>query len=200
MNSDFDSVGDVVSTLKRYSAIIVTGPQRSGTTIASIMMATDLEYRLWDEQLHMNNYAKVLRGVSRPHYPGVVVQAPALSWCIEKLPRMNNALVVWMLRDRIDIENSQKRVGWLREREELSRYISKWGCSEGERVFDAKLRIWKEIQSKSMKVDIAELSYTSEYIRTHPMFRTKSNRSSFEAKQVLCEQDKHLLRDIKIAT
>ncbi len=183
----FNTTGEVVPLLRKYSSIIVTGPQRSGTTAVSVMMAQDLEYLVWDERHHENNFTHVMRYAAKPDYPGVVIQAPALSWCIERLPRMRNVLVVWMLRDREEIDASQNRIGWPFEREELSKYITKFGCKPDERIFDAKLNVWRDIQSKNMRVDFKELDYASEYVTTHPVFVQKKDRLNFGAKQVIRE-------------
>tara|TARA_R100001082_G_scaffold27498_1_gene13736 strand:- start:475 stop:1041 length:567 start_codon:yes stop_codon:yes gene_type:complete len=185
MIEGFNAADEVIPALSEYTTIIVTGPQRSGTTVASVMFAKDLGYKVWDEHSHWNNFSHIIRYGANPPPPGVVIQAPALSWCIEKLPRMPNVIVVWMLRDGKDIDLSQKRIGWKQEREELSRYITKYGCSEDERIFEAKLRIWREVQSKKMRVAFRELEYSSDYITSNEIFIEKDKRSNFGSKQVV---------------
>jgi|DEB0MinimDraft_6_1074348.scaffolds.fasta_scaffold18601_2 hypothetical protein len=188
MNRNIESREQVLALAGRYRTIIVTGPQRSGTTAASQMIAEDLGYEYIDEAHHANEMAMLTRvclGADGLRDGGFVLQAPALSWCIEMLPRVGSVIVVWMQRDRAAVIASQDRIGWTKqwERVELSRYITKWGCDAQERVVDAKVRTWEKKQRSRMRVDTATLSYESEYFQNHDRFLVQENRDYSHPKQ-----------------
>jgi hypothetical protein len=61
------TLGNIASKLNLYDKIIVTGPPRSGTTVAGMVIADELEYKFIDESFYdANNSQKFMFFL---HYP-----------------------------------------------------------------------------------------------------------------------------------
>ena len=106
--------------LSHHHAILVTGPQRSGTRITGKMIAHDTGLRFVDEEDIEFRRLDILNPLFEKG--GVVVQAPALSSICHEFP--DNVCVVFSIRDVDDIIASQARIGWpdRYEVKELSHY------------------------------------------------------------------------------
>ncbi len=87
--------------LAAYSKIIVTGPHRSGTTIAAKMIAADTGHRLLLEE-DCNFCDAAIDAYGGP----CVIQAPFIASTCHQY----NAFIVFMMRDVTDIEASQERM------------------------------------------------------------------------------------------
>lgn len=100
------------------AAVLVTGPQRSGTRIAAKMVAADLGYRFADERVvKVGNVRKALDVLQAgAETGGVVLHAPALCaeshllWDRELLPVSISVLIV--IRDVEAIAASCRRIKW----------------------------------------------------------------------------------------
>ena len=180
---------DVVETLKQFNTIIVTGPQRSGTTIAAAMIANDLGIPCIDESDNsFKNCFETLQRIAKDESPAVV-QSPVLASCIEKIGPIEGCAVVWMLRDRAAIIRSQDRIGWTcgGEAMEMAVYRRFWGVTSG-RICDIKLKIWNERQKPTIQVPWFDLDYDGAYVKEHPLFVQKDQRRNFGAKQTKLSQ------------
>jgi len=167
----------VQDALFSYDKIIVTGSQRSGTTICSQMLANDLGVTWVDESDIRNEWREVLRLVCGKYK--FVMQLPANSWRIDQLPARTDCAVVWMLRPHDEIKKSIDRIGWHHhERAELRTYIQRWGYEPGQRIFDVKQDAWETRQKPVMPVDWYELGYHSDYIENHELFIPPDKRGS----------------------
>lgn len=95
-----------------WPRIVVTGPQRSGTTIAATMIAADLDYRAVDEGEWGTYDELALRRLLCE--TRIVVQAPhpLRALCDHPPPA---TLIVCMIRPLAEIHASEHRIGW-RER------------------------------------------------------------------------------------
>lgn len=127
--------------LRPYSKIIVTGPQRSGTTIAAVMIARDLGYYFYpEEQIRVRELWRVERLFNRTG--NFVLQAPAICRWVHRFSAPDTAIVL-MRRKIKDIIASQERIRWTCERWELSRYGVRRGI-----IAEVKYRFWDECQKK----------------------------------------------------
>jgi len=125
----------------RYSKIIVSGPQRSGTTWFAWSLATHLGYLHLDEREEKKlpdqegrNTIKVNYGNARSvadmativRSPAkVVMQRPMWSHALHKLPPHPSILVIFLARNCLDVFRSQNRI--------MSSNISDqgWTCKYG---------------------------------------------------------------------
>jgi hypothetical protein len=170
--------------LKKYKKILVTGPHRAGTTIATKMIASDLKYLpLLDEQCGVGPNLEPLTFYLHDYSKPCVCQAP---FAADSCHTFNDdVLVVFMMRDLEDIAASQRRVKLEDGRKfdfaaiiarETRRYHT---GSLGEPIAQIKYRNWEE-QKLHIKHWL-ELPYTD--LENHPMWLPKEQRKDFHVRQ-----------------
>lgn len=159
-----------------FANILVTGPQRSGTTIAAHMIAHDLDMCYVDENVglawagtHEENLLRKLLTVGVNN----VVQAPAYAHVCHTLPE--STVVVFMRRAIEDIIASQERVNWTLESFELRKYPEDYRATP---VAHSKYLYWEEVQRDKI-AHAYEVEYDS--LRGHPLW--VADRKGFEARQ-----------------
>jgi hypothetical protein len=160
-----------------FANILVTGPQRSGTTIAAHMIAHDLDMCYVDEDdlgWHGSgtNDESLLRkllavGVNN------VIQAPACAHICHTLP--DDCVVVFMRRDVEDIVASEERIKWGCERVEFQKYPEEYRATP---ISHSKYLYWEEVQRDNI-AHAYEVEYDS--LRGHPLW--VADRKGFEARQ-----------------
>jgi len=124
-----ENLKDLLEALRAFSRILVTGPQRSGTTIAAKIIAKELKYRFLDEldiksdgNLWPEDVQKALAnpdpflkliGPAGKELKGIVVQSAGISYWAHRLAEEKNLAVVFCVRDLDEIYTSQLNWGWL---------------------------------------------------------------------------------------
>ena len=152
-----------------HSKIVVTGPQRSGTRIASQMIASDTGHEFVDEvDFLITDTTRFRQALARD---GVVVQAPhMLKDLVDDPPP--GVFVVLMRRDLSQIHASAQRIGWSElggNRTELA----KLGVLEGDSAA-LKYAYW---DAHTKYAPYLELKY--QWLRAHPMFVPAERRRYF---------------------
>lgn len=166
---------NLIHSLSRFKTILVTGPQRSGTRIASKILANDLNYLFIDEQNIRIDSIKRLISYGEDDF-NKVIQCPGLSSVIHLLADEETA-VVMMKRPIEDIVASQERIGWAYEDYEKLKYSSKKDKTISEIKYDA----WesqKLFMNESFEIDFDSLSF-------HEMWIDKKERSKFNHNQTM---------------
>jgi len=166
--------------LAKWRAIVVSGPQRSGTTIAARMIAADTGHRYIDEaEFGVHILAIWLRVVQDSR--GVVVQCPGMSHRLCDIGTLDDVLVLWMLRPTSDILTSQRRIGW-QDRQERRHYmrLTPLASEPDSAISDVKLDYWRSTQ-RARVAHWLELEYES--LKEHPLWVPKEQRRRFTAKQ-----------------
>lgn len=142
--------------------ILVTGPQRSGTTIAARIIAHDLDIEYIDESdVQFNDI---------PEH--CVIQAPFALKCLVELsfiqPNLNFA---FMVRDPQDIKKSMERIEWYKDVINDPLFYDKYlaHCQH----------LWLSCKVLISEERLTELSYNS--LRDHPLFI--EDRSDFTVRQ-----------------
>lgn len=169
--------------LSVYDQILVTGPQRSGTTIAAKMIAADTGHRYVDEEEFCTHVEEMFASVLGERK--IVVQCPAMLYIMDQVAT-ESTLVVVMMRDCLDIASSEDRVGW-----KVGPYyeLGKLGMSSqqarryrhaGGRVAPLKYLWWKEGLRDSIPHWL-ELEYES--LSTHPLWVPRGQRAHFLPRQ-----------------
>lgn len=116
--------------LRGCANILVTGPQRSGTTIMARALSHDLDLYYCDEDEHKLGWGGTADGDIDILYgllslnSGYVVQAPARAHICHLLP--SDTAIVFCRRRVEDIVASQERIGWEFEDFEISKYPEEW--------------------------------------------------------------------------
>lgn len=162
--------------LARFDRVLVTGPQRSGTTICARMIAADTGYVYVDEEDIGIHYLETLRALLDERR-GVVVQCPALARWVHTLD-VESVLVVWMRRALVDILASQERIGWV-ERGEEELELSKYDSLSGP-VAEVKWRFWQRVQRPRL-ANWMEVLY--EDLSVHPLWVQKGERDGWMHRQ-----------------
>ena len=164
---------------KGYDKILVTGPMRSGTTIASKIISEDLGYKLIDERDHQD-VPKTTDTIINV-FDNFVIQGPGLSSYIELLSK--DVLIVFMVRNCGDIIRSEKRVGWDAQVKELNKYIEQYEpkvLQYLQPISLLKYRMWIEVQRANIK-NFIELEYES--LKSHKLWVNEGERKNFTGKQ-----------------
>lgn len=164
----------------KFKRIYVTGPQRSGTTICSTMIAYDLNYRLIDES-HYKGENHILKKMSKLN--NVVFQCPRQSYCIDEYSN-NDSLICFMIRPIEDIIASQNRVNWRSDHVELKKYNTLKGP-----ISQVKYEHWNSIKFKI--INFQEINY--ECLKEHHLWIDKKRRKNFTIKQTKLEKNNILL-------
>jgi hypothetical protein len=152
-----------------HSKIVVTGPQRSGTRIASQMIALDTGHEFVDEvDFLITDTARFRQVLTRDR---VVVQAPhMLKDMVDHPPP--GIFAVLMRRDLSQIHASALRIGWSElggNRTELA----KFGLADGDSAA-LKYAYW---DAHNKHVPYLEIKY--QWLRAHPMFVPAERRRQF---------------------
>lgn len=163
--------------LTAYKKILVTGPQRSGTTICAKMIAQDTGYKFIDESEFSVDNTDLFR--QKLKKDGIVLQCPAMSFCIQEFSA-DDTLIIFMKRDTQSILESQKRVMWNGAAEE-QKYRSRYHIKKPN-ICDAKYEIWDRIQKDQIK-HWKEIVYNS--LSEHELWVPKAGRAQFGVKQTV---------------
>jgi hypothetical protein len=161
---------ELLPKLKGQRVILVTGPNRSGTTIAAHIIAYELSYTYVDEDEFIVDHPELLEEVFQRDY--IVIQGPSICNIAHQL----DCFVVMMRRPLEEIHASEKRVKWSWTKRELSKYNQTTGS-----IAEVKYAYWDNVQRFMCEGKYAELDYHS--LEDHPLWIQDANRSKFKARQ-----------------
>jgi len=163
------------TVLKDHNKILVTGCQRSGTTIAAKMIASSFNLNHIDEIIYgAHDHNKVIAIFNESE--NVVVQGPAISHMCHCMP--DDVYVVWMNRDIEDIRRSMKRINWLGEYEQLE--LDKYNGQATDRIEILKQEYYHLVQ-KNRIANTSVIEYVD--LRTHQLWIDDEHRTTFGEKQ-----------------
>lgn len=168
------------NSLQNYRKILVTGPQRSGTTITSQILAMESGYRYIDEREFNLRDPTLFEQFLRDDQ-NMVIQCPSMSHLIDQFGSEKN-LIIFMHRNPREIMSSQMRIGWKSERHEKKLYRGKvcYLPHLFTPICVLKYLHW-HFEQKHKVSHYLNLQYSS--LDNHPLWIDKENRSTFKAKQ-----------------
>lgn len=190
--------------LKRYKFIFVTGPHRSGTSVASHMIAQDKGLCVYYEEHFKFNtkfsdapgppeidyfikrhYAKEsdMQMEYHVHTDGFVVQCPNLCFIAHRWAGIKDLAVVMMVRPVEDIIASQERVQWGFEAMEKKKYDAE---GSPQPIAEIKYHYWKTVQKKLLGKQGIEIKYNN--LSVHPLWVPKEQRANFHTRQVFIDR------------
>lgn len=158
-----------------YRVILVSGPQRAGTTIATEAIARTLHYRAVREEEYGTHDVDRWRTLIDAGFH-LIIQCPAMSHLLHVVAD-RDVLVVFMKRDIADIVASQERVNW--PALEKRRALGKYNADEGEPA-PLKYTFWHDVQ-RDLIENWIELDY--EALSTHPLWVPQAQRRHFGPRQ-----------------
>ena len=143
--------------LRSFDRIIISGPQRSGTNLASQFIHFNLEYRYVDElefDFYLeSHFMNVLKSTKK-----IIVQAPTMSHILH-LVDVPSTIVLFCIRDVRDIIRSEDRIRWSGHKFERKNY------SQDEYsmmpISQAKYSFWFFKQRPLMICPFREIHFTS---------------------------------------
>lgn len=158
--------------LRAQRRIVVTGPQRSGTTIATQMIAADTGHRFVDEGAFSVYDEAAWREILQQD--DVVVHCPHMLKDIVDNPPAG-IFVVLMHRDLTEIHRSARRIGWNHYGNPPE--LRKFNVPEGDSAA-IKYAYW---DSHEKRFPFIEVPFES--LRGHPLYVDEQHRISFDPKQ-----------------
>ena len=161
--------------LARFRIILVTGPQRSGTTLCARAIAHDTGHTYVDEEEFAVHDRKLFGELARGK--SLVIQCPAMARWIHEYAEGADTAVVWMLRPVREIVASQERIGW-EDVKERAKYAEN-GLSSAAHIATIKNRFWQK--QKELCVRPFEVHYHD--LQTHPLWVAPRKRKSFGPRQ-----------------
>jgi hypothetical protein len=168
--------------LQPYSFVLVTGPHRSGTTIAAAMIANDLGYEFQED---VQATLKLLREGAAV-YPPTVFHCPSMAHDVHNYRDIPELAVIFVIRDIDDIIKSERRIPWAYEPEQLNAYRfranPKPAFAVQPPISEVKYRYWWEVQKPLLGKAAYEVQYTS--LAKHPLWVAPENRDGFTANQL----------------
>ena len=156
--------------LSKYSRILVTGPQRSGTRLVAQAIAHDTGHTYVDEKDIFVENVDMAR--TKLIQPNTVLQCPGLSYCIDDLADAFT-LVVMVKRPVADIVASQERIKWPKEAHEFEKNGVTGEVREP--IAEFKYRKWEE--QKRTITNTLEVNYKD--MEKHPVWNAKHERGKF---------------------
>ncbi|MBU2249549.1 MAG: hypothetical protein KKH70_20335 [Gammaproteobacteria bacterium] len=148
-------------TLKEFSNIVVSGPQRSGTRIAAKIIAADTGKTYVDEKYIDFHNLKMLEYFLI--HGNNVVQCPALCHLLHYI-MTKNTLIIIVRRPIEEIIKSERR-SWNEQAEKIE--LLKYGCTGGI-ISEIKYYFWDFIQKDILDERGREIHYHT--LEQHPLF------------------------------
>jgi hypothetical protein len=175
---------ELVEKCKDYPIIYVTGPQRSGTTFCSNMLAKDLQYKWVDESRFGTHSFRRFKSFLKE---GHVVQCPALSYNVAKFD--SKGLIVWMRRSLQDVIKSEDRINWHPKEFEVEKkkYLDtfpnyKDKIENFNRSKPMKDFFWENVQKDYLNIEYVEFNYKA--LKESTGWVNKEKRVKFRSKQI----------------
>jgi hypothetical protein len=155
--------------------ILVTGPQRSGSTFVSHCIAHDLGIPHFDEGLfNARDYDGFLQ-VAKENQDWVIHGPAIFHRVLDIQKEFPDVEFVVLRRDIADIVKSQERIGWSDEGERES--FNAW--DDPRPIAVIKYEFWDTV--KHQLSNWREFEY--EQFKTHQLWINKEHRSEFHSKQ-----------------
>ena len=164
-----------IKELGIFDRIAVTGPQRSGTTIAAKIIAEETGHDYIDEDDFGINSYQAFKHVFNSRKK-IVVQCPGLCHKAHEIGEFDNTAVVMMIRNVDDIIASQERIGWAAEKIERFKY----NRLVGPPIAEIKYQYWEDVQKHQIKHQF-EIVYES--LKGHRLWVPKEKRTRFKIRQ-----------------
>ncbi len=166
--------------LDKYRIVLVTGPQRSGTTIATKMIAHDTKHTaLLEEGFGITDVNRWRATIHRR--ANLVIQCPTMCRHVH-FEMAEDVAVVMMRRNVHDIIASEQRIKWPEHERlaELRRYHLGAGVPS-----IVKYAYWDEHQKDAI-INAYEVDYRT--LAGHPLWVDQADRATFSPRQTAVAQ------------
>lgn len=173
---------------KKYTTIIVSGPQRSGTTYIGNMLSEDLNYHYIDENdVEVYKFTTVTNIINDNKNQRKIIQMPAMSHCLHRITD-KDTLIIFMYRDNDDIQKSMDRVNlhkwtdidFVNYKRVFPTFIDK--IDSFKELYVMKKWFWENIQKPICRCDYLDVSY--EIVKQTKNYIEPNERINFTLKQI----------------
>ncbi len=175
---------DLFNHLQKYRFVLVSGPHRSGTTIAAAMIANDLGYEFQeDTQTQLERFL-----TSHKDHPPTIFHCPSYCYYIHQLAKIPDLAAIMVIRNVQDIISSEKRMPWAFEPQQLGFYQAKAQPRPNfpiqSPISVVKYRYWYEVQRPIF--DELGNGYEVHYedLKAHPMWVLPRDREGWTSNQL----------------
>lgn len=172
-----------------YRVIVVTGCQRSGTTLAAHAIAQDTGHTYVDEDEYgTDDYEAWRKVIARRDK--IVVHSPAMARYVHDLVGWYGIFVVWMDRNIEDVKASERRIGWSTSKavgKERDKYRDTQEYAGYLPICAIKRRYWARVQRPMLRGQYHELAY--EALEQHSLWVPPNERTHFDKRQWRAEND-----------
>lgn len=192
---------NLLTKLSNFKNVVVSGPQRSGTTFIANCLSNDLGYKLFLEESFSVHDIEVFNDL-RIQTGNKVIQCPALSSYLDMMSQ-KDTIVVFCVRKISDIIKSEERIAWQRnvykinsslfsEREyEKLKYLIKiekgkldYEIDFSKPICEIKYDFWFNYQKKYILNNL-EVQYESFKLYCPKSWVDKTNRKAFFSRQTI---------------
>jgi len=197
---------------RNYAKIVISGPQRSGTTFFAAALAKYLGYEHWDEtrkknvstttgaKLTLDGNTPIAQILAVPRR--MVLQRPMMSSMIHKFPASPELFVGFLARNCLDVFRSQNRIlnkndngdgGWTCRYGRTFEWklyhrdpeLRKHIDNEHDMICTIKQQVYQRYQRREMdRRGIATLPIAYSSFHNLPDFANSSQRTNFSAKHI----------------
>ncbi len=179
----------LLSKLNEFRNIIVVGPQRSGTTFTGYAISQSLNIPYFaEESFDYDNivlFTNLLETQEKK-----VLQCPALTHSIDTV-NLEESVIVWMVRKKEDIINSEKRISWKDEYHEKTKYLRRYEDATDDLpkidlfkpISLIKYFFWENYQRQKI-VHFIEIEYEALRIIFPKFWVSKKERKDFSPRQI----------------
>jgi len=175
---------------ENYCNIIVSGPQRSGTTFTEFALMNDLPKltgKKWEDKKEVGTAAGINSNYAKAKKTGtcLVQQAPKVTSQLQDIEYSNDTIVYFMGRDCVKNYASGEKIHWNcgYGKKEIEKYHgeSENHFFKNEMHCSARQRVFVETQMDKMKAKFAIIDYES--YSDHPLWVGEDTRKKFKPKQ-----------------
>lgn len=164
---------EVINLSKNYKKIVVSGCQRSGTTIMAKAIAHEIKYIHHDESdFGVDNELRFSKIIENDE--NSVIQAPALLHILPKYVN-DNVLIVIIERNPVDVIKSMIRVNWFKHhgRREYRKYKSE-PINQPIELYNTKLEFANTFNN--IRINYEEIKNSDLYVEKRDNWGTKRTR------------------------
>jgi len=178
---------DILKEVQNYKKIIVTGPQRSGTTFAAYALAKDLQLKFFKETTFGNENIIKFRHIIYTENE-FVIQCPGMVHHLPELISYKDLKIIVLDRNINDIIKSQIKIGWEWEYAEKIKFLPfKDKINLNRPIADIKYEFIKQCEEEHEN-EVLHLDYES--MKNHSLWIKPENRTHDQRMHIDKESDK----------
>lgn len=165
-----------------FTTIVVTGPQRSGTTFMAYAISYDIGWPYADEAVFNIDDRKKFNDLLLFRERNIVVQAPGMMRWIDEYGLYKDILFIVMIRAVEDIVKSEVKRRWGFRAYEIKKYLD-LGATLDIPISKTKYEYFEKNQRQYFKGNLLLVKYPED-VRDHPLFVPDKERVDWTIKQV----------------